>query len=394
MKEVVTKEYKRRVRKVLETKLNGGNIIKAINSWAIPVLRYSAPFLKWRKTELQELDRRTRKLLTMHNAHHPKSNVERIYIPRKEGGRGLLNVEDTVNTAILGLEEYVVDSTERILSAARNIEEVTETAKGFKKRKKNERRSSWKEKELHGQYLRQTEEVAGPERWLWLRDGNLKRETESLIISAQEQAIRTNVIKAKIDKTQIDSKCRMCGKVDESINHVLSECSKLVQKEYKRRHDWVGKRVHWDVSKVCGFKVKDKWYEHEPEAVMVNDDYRILWDFSIETDHTIEARRPDMIVEDRRNSHCKIIDFAVPYDNRVDNKEAEKIEKYQDLAREIKRLWNTQVKIIPVVVGALGTTPRLLPKRLKDIGIETRIVDLQKSAILCSARILRKVLEV
>ena len=140
---------------MLETKLNGGNIIKAINTWAIPVLRYSAPFLKWRNTELQELDRRTRKLLTMHNAHHPKSNVERIYIPRKEGGRGLLNVEDIVNTAILGLEEYVVDSNERILSAARNIDEVTETAKGFKKRKKNGRKNNWKEKELHGQYLRQ-----------------------------------------------------------------------------------------------------------------------------------------------------------------------------------------------------------------------------------------------
>ena len=55
MKEIVTKEYKRRVRKVLETKLSGGNIIKAINTWAIPVLRYSAPILKWRKTELQEL---------------------------------------------------------------------------------------------------------------------------------------------------------------------------------------------------------------------------------------------------------------------------------------------------------------------------------------------------
>ena len=82
----------------------------------------------------------------MHNAHHPKSHVERIYIPRKEGGRGLLNVEDTVNTAILGLEEYVVDSNERILSAARNIEEVTETAKGFKKRKKNERKTTRKRK--------------------------------------------------------------------------------------------------------------------------------------------------------------------------------------------------------------------------------------------------------
>ena len=166
----------------------------------------------------------------MHNAHHPKSNVVMIYIPRKEGGRGLLNVEDTVSKAILGLEEYVVDSNERILSAARNIKKVTATAKGFKKRKKNERKNSWKDKELHGQYLRQTEEVADAERWLWLRDGNLKKETESLIISAQEQAIRTNVIKAKIDKTQIDSKCRMCGKVDESINHILSEGSQFVQK--------------------------------------------------------------------------------------------------------------------------------------------------------------------
>ena len=102
---------------------------------------------------------------------------------RKEGGRGLLNVKDTVNTAILGLEEYVVYSNERILSATRNIEEVTETTKGFKKRKKNERKNSWEEKELQGQYLRQTKEVAGPERWLWLRDGNLKWGTESFIIS-------------------------------------------------------------------------------------------------------------------------------------------------------------------------------------------------------------------
>ena len=127
---------------------------------------------------------------------------------------------------------------------------------------------------------------------------------------------------------------------------------------------------------------------------MVNDEYRILWDFSVETDHNIEARGSDMIVEDRKNRLCKIIDFAIPYDSRVDKEEAEKIEKDQDLAREIKKIWNTQVKIVPVVIGALGTTPRLLPKRLKDIGIETSIVGLQKSAILYSARILRKVLEV
>ena len=84
MKERVSKEYKRRVRKVLETQLNGNNVIKAINTWAISVVRYSAPFLDWRKEEIQELDRRTRKLMTMHKALHPKSNVDRLYISRNE----------------------------------------------------------------------------------------------------------------------------------------------------------------------------------------------------------------------------------------------------------------------------------------------------------------------
>ena len=61
--------------------------------------------------------------------------------------------------------------------------------------------------------------------------GTLKRETKSLIMAAQEQAIRTNLIKAKIDKTQQESKCRVCGQNDESFRHILSECSKMAQKE-------------------------------------------------------------------------------------------------------------------------------------------------------------------
>ena len=90
MKEKVKNEYKRRVRKILETKLSGENVIKAINTWAIVLLK-SAAFLDWTKEEKQQLDRRTRKLLTIHKGLHPKSNVGRLYIPRKEGGRGLLS---------------------------------------------------------------------------------------------------------------------------------------------------------------------------------------------------------------------------------------------------------------------------------------------------------------
>ena len=67
------------------------------------------------------------------------------------------------------------------------------------------------------------------------------RETESLLIAAQKNAIRTNYIKAKIDKMQQNSKCRLCGDRDEMINHIISECSNLVQKEFKTKYKWMGR---------------------------------------------------------------------------------------------------------------------------------------------------------
>ena len=85
MKEKVKAEYLRRVCKILETKLNDGNIIKGINTWAVSLLRYSAAFIDWNCAELPQLDRRSRKLMATHNTLHPKSNVD-LYIPEKEGG--------------------------------------------------------------------------------------------------------------------------------------------------------------------------------------------------------------------------------------------------------------------------------------------------------------------
>ena len=351
MKERVGNEYKRRVRKLLETKLNGQNVINAINTWAIALLRYSAAFLGWTKEEVQHLDRKTRKLLTMHGGLHPKSNVDRLYIPRKEGGRGLLNVEDVINLAVIGPERYVCNSNELLLTVARAANEYEDDSEAeYKLRRKNDRYQAWKEKTLHGQCVRQTENEAGSDKWSWLRNTGIKRGTESMIMAAQEQAIHTNVIKAKIDKTQEESKCRMCGHVDETVNHIISECSKLAQKEYKRRHDWVGKRIHWEMCRKNRIEVKPNRYEHQPEAVQENERYKILWDFNIQTDHVIEARRPDMIVIDKETKFAKIIDFAIPYDSRVNSKEIEKIEKYQDLAREIKKLWGMRVTVIPIVI--------------------------------------------
>ena len=108
----------RRLREVLKSILNEGNLIHGVNTWAVSLIRYSAAFVSWRKSELQAIDRKTRKLFTMYGALHPKSDVDSLYIPRKEGRRGLMSIEDCVELAIRGLEVYVHGSEERLILAA------------------------------------------------------------------------------------------------------------------------------------------------------------------------------------------------------------------------------------------------------------------------------------
>ena len=148
--------------------------------------------------------------------------------------------------------------------------------------------------------------------WTWVRKENLKRETESLLIAAQDNAIRTNHIKARIDKAQQNSKCRLCGDRDETINHIISECSKLAQKEYKARHDWIGKVIHWEMCRKFQFDHRDKWYMHNPAPLLEYDSHKLLWDFNIQTDHLIPARRPELLIINKKKRICKIVDFAVP----------------------------------------------------------------------------------
>ena len=63
-----------------------------------------------------------------------------------------------------------------------------------------------------------------------------------------------------------------------------------------------------------------------------------MWHFSIQTDHVIEAQRPDLVVVDKKDRSCKITDFAVPGDSRIEEKENYKIEKYHDLGRELQKI--------------------------------------------------------
>ena len=156
------------------------------------------------------------------------------------------------------------------------------------------------EKQLYGRFKRLIHNISHQKTRTWLRKWNLKRETESLLIAAQDNAIRTNHIKARIDKMQQNCKCRLCGDRDETINHIISECSKLAQKEYRARLNWVGKVIPWEMCKKFKFDRSNEWYMHNPAPVIENDTHKLLCDFNIQTDHLISARRPDLIIINKK----------------------------------------------------------------------------------------------
>ena len=147
------------------------------------------------------------------------------------------------------------------------------------------RKQKWEGKQLYGRFKRLINNISHDKTWTWLRKGNIKRETESLLMAAQNSAIRTNHIKARTDKTQQNSKCRLCGDRDETIHHIISGCGKL---------------ANWEMCKKFKFDHANKWYVHNPESVLENDAHKLLWDFDIQTYHLISARRPDLIIINKK----------------------------------------------------------------------------------------------
>ena len=118
----------------------------------------------------------------------------------------------------------------------------------------------------------------------------------------------------------------------------------------------------------------------------------ILWNQQLQTDRTIPSNKPDIIIRDNEKGTCMLIDVAISGDRNMIKKEAEKILKYKDLTIEIQRMWNVKTKVIPVIIGATGTISKTFRKYVRNIPGNHEVKELQKTAVLGTAHILRKVL--
>ena len=196
---IITWKYIRRVKKVCRSKLNGGNLIDGINTWAVGVERYSAGIVDWTMEEVANMEGTTRKILAMNGCLHTRSDVARPYLPRKEGGRGLIGIEECVRRESKSLHGYLRESTEWMLQAALKEKMIVEeeSLQDYERRRKDEKVKNWKEKSLHGAFVQQISDEAGEESWRWLRNGFLKKETQMFHSCCSETSFKN-----KLDQVQ------------------------------------------------------------------------------------------------------------------------------------------------------------------------------------------------
>ena len=155
MKDKIRKEYVRRTRKLLVTKLSSRNLIKGINTGAVPLVSYSGPFLKWDRDELKQMNQRARKLMVMHKTLHHRDNVDRLYVSRKEGGRRLASIEDTVDPSIQRLEDYIEKHERGLITTIR-----VETENTINERMTTTRKQKWEGKQLYGRFKRLIKDIS------------------------------------------------------------------------------------------------------------------------------------------------------------------------------------------------------------------------------------------
>ena len=107
----------------------------------------------------------------------------------------------------------------------------------------------------------------------------------------------------------------------------------------------------------------------------------ILSDFSIHTDITIQANKPDITIKDHKAKTCKLIDFAFPMDINISPKEFENLSKYSDLHIEVERMWQVKTSIIPIIVGAFGLMKKGSAKHLEKIPGKQNLAEIQQTVL-------------
>lgn len=401
----------------------------------------------------EKLDKKFRRMLVELKVRYKASCVDRLYLTTELGGCGLKSVETSLEEAVIYSWAYlctrtslrnslklfvsmakrtkrsVISDAEHVMSKHKITAELepdhsTVILDGTrftdarllarcvveKMRLSNNirRRKVWEAKVLAGRVLRSTDNIALGESFLWIRDGKLSAVAVRNVIAAQEGCLITKSHPCCAGKFGNVS-CRACGRSTETIEHVLTGCSKWLPTLYIDRHDSVARSLHY---RLClRFQLAPQHYSQRVESVKENDRVKLYWNQPVQTRAIIRHNKPDIVIFEKADKKATIIEFAVSWFTGIGRQIEIKRNRYcvngnyedelntpypcgENLFRELQAEgW--QVTFVPVVIGACGEVISGLSDQLRScLGISQReaedcIERMERSAALGSSRIIK-----
>ena len=427
MKSKVLTTFKKRLKSILRTELNARNVMTAIGEYAVPVLSYTFGIINWTEQEIKDADIHVRKQLNLYRMFEIKSDVDRLYVSRSMGGRGLMSIWDSFKCTLVRLAHFMLNAKDEQITACAHFEKnllfsITKkatkftnaveltlptdliskpilrqakiVANKFKETLIKERFENFMSKSQHGILFRQMKEndINTKSSLSWLERCHLSPQSESYICGMQELAVFTRWHECHILKTRTDDTCRLCRKEAERTCHILAGCDTLAKKEYLERHNNVAKYIHFEICKKYNIQTEKKWHLHHPPEVHMDSQVEIIWDVPLTTDRAVGANRPDIVIRDKVERKVYIIDVSCPSDVNVIKKENEKTSKYSGLRVELGKMWNSEAIVVPVVIGSLGCISHNLSSCLKMIPADLSLEMCLKLTLLGSEKIMRSFL--
>ena len=356
--------------------------------------------LDWTIDEIDSIDKKTRKILTMTGNFHKNSDIDRFYMPRKLGGRGIKEIMAAYECRIVSAKQHLTQNKKNNKYLSKVIEseengiirianelikqsniEVNENLSPrdvgqlYQQYVINTKSQKFTEKQMHGYLFKKVKEQDQIDKSTsWTTDKYITSHFEGYAFAIHEQEINTKDLQYRHDiksgKTPWqNNKCRLCNYCVEDITHVISSCSKMSSRYYlPLRHDVIAKTVYNEILRKENPDRK-KLINNETEFITTVNDKELWWNVAVKTSSKVPHDRPDMIVWDMTKKLCYIIEFSCPADINIVNKVSEKENIYGPLIRNMQMMYeNYSFMFIPIIVGALGHVPKCIFTNIENLG--------------------------
>lgn len=333
----------------------------------------------------EKLDKQLRKLLVELKSRYKASCVARLYLPTEIGGCGLKSIKETIEEAIIYTWAYVctrkdlksslnlfINMANRgkrcVVSDARSILEtynikyivneensvvvlnevdyddaktLSRLVVQLMRTVNNTRRyTKWKESALAGRVLRSPVRLDEEGSFTWLKEGKLSSIAVRNALAAQEGCLITRTHPSQQQNN--NRSCRKCKYTDETIEHVLSSCSKWLPTLYIARHDSTARNIHYKLCQKYGFKPSH--YSQEVESVLENDSVNMYWNQPIQTQAIIHHNKPDIVIFHKKEKTAVIVELAISWFTGIEKQ------------KEIK-----EAVIVSMAIGRLRLTYLMIP---------------------------------